>query len=455
MRSRLIVLSTIILLGIPLLLAGCGSPAAPAPPATGSLEVVVNGLPGGLAGAVTVTGPAAYSKLVTATTTLTVDPGTYTVSVAQVSDGASIVPALYDGAASKTSLDATAGNTVSTTVTYALRPGSGSLWVPIAQPAGTAPPPPTPIADAYLDSTLGAGGTPPADVSLTGTAGVFHEGIAFDGAGNMWVADLTGMISEYAVADLASSGSPTPSVTIDASAYGGVIGLAFDASGDLWASFHAGIQVLAAQPGTQIVMYTPAQLAAGGAVTPAVVLGSHANSLSSPAGMAFDAAGGLWVANANSGVSTIVHFAPADLATTGNPTPDIVISSDGTSLSAPYGIAFDASGNLWVADHGNGNVMRYDASQIAATGNPTPALTIGTIPTYYGGGLTPTGIAFDHNGDLWVAVPSADTLARFSSPDALTGTVSPAPDLEVGTGPIDAGLIAFDPPPSGLNIHTP
>ncbi|WP_332862824.1 PQQ-dependent sugar dehydrogenase [Janthinobacterium svalbardensis] len=72
------------------LLAACGGGHHhPAPDAaTGSLAVTISGLPAGMAGAVTVTGPASYSKTLTASTTLTgLAPGAYAISAASVAQG--------------------------------------------------------------------------------------------------------------------------------------------------------------------------------------------------------------------------------------------------------------------------------------------------------------------------------------------------------------------------------
>ncbi len=63
-----------------------------APVATGSLTVTITGLPTGANGNVTVTGPNAYSRAVTATSTLSgLTPGTYTVSAVPVSAGGSYI----------------------------------------------------------------------------------------------------------------------------------------------------------------------------------------------------------------------------------------------------------------------------------------------------------------------------------------------------------------------------
>ncbi|HYW31040.1 MAG TPA: hypothetical protein VE869_05980, partial [Gemmatimonas sp.] len=56
---------------------------------TGSIALLVNGLPGGTSAAVTVTGPAGFARVVTGTATLLgLVPGTYTVTAANVAAGA-------------------------------------------------------------------------------------------------------------------------------------------------------------------------------------------------------------------------------------------------------------------------------------------------------------------------------------------------------------------------------
>ena len=72
------------------LLAACGGSHDHHPPGatTGSLTVTISGLPAGVAGAVTLSGPASYSKTLTASTTLTdLAPGAYTLSAASVAQG--------------------------------------------------------------------------------------------------------------------------------------------------------------------------------------------------------------------------------------------------------------------------------------------------------------------------------------------------------------------------------
>jgi glucose/arabinose dehydrogenase len=95
---------------------GGGSDHPPPGPTTGSLTVTIGGLPAGVAGAVTLSGPASYSKLLTASTTLTdLAPGAYTLGAASVVQGTgSLAPA-----PTTQQVQVTAGVTASASVTYA------------------------------------------------------------------------------------------------------------------------------------------------------------------------------------------------------------------------------------------------------------------------------------------------------------------------------------------------
>lgn len=90
-------LRTFIVLGVLAFASACGATQSPTDPggnnggnpATGSLQLTVNGLDAGVDGALTVTGPAGFSQTVSASQTLTgVATGSYTVTAATVSSGA-------------------------------------------------------------------------------------------------------------------------------------------------------------------------------------------------------------------------------------------------------------------------------------------------------------------------------------------------------------------------------
>ena len=112
-------------------LAACSSddsPTTPTTPANGSLAITISGLPTGVNGAVTVTGPGGTTQTATATTTLSVAPGSYTVAAAQVTSGTTRYNATITGSPATVTSSATA----TVTVAYAVTPNptvvlSGSI----------------------------------------------------------------------------------------------------------------------------------------------------------------------------------------------------------------------------------------------------------------------------------------------------------------------------------------
>ncbi len=137
-------------------------------------------------------------------------------------------------------------------------------------------------------------------------------------------------------------------------------------------------------------------------------------------GLAFDAAGDLWVANASRGA--IMKFRPNQIEKSGNPWPKLLIASP---AFFPGAIRFDASDNLWaIADD---QVWRFAPRDRAASGPPNPSLRVDPPD-----GLSPMDFAFDSAGNLWLAGPgsSGDEIEMISASD-LTGTGEVSPTAAV------------------------
>ena len=131
-----------------------------------------------------------------------------------------------------------------------------------------------------------------------------------------------------------------------------------------------------------------------------------------PAGMAFDGSGNLYVAD--EGNNVIRKITPAGVVTTyaGNSSTGHL---DGSALTAefaaPRGLAIDGTGNLFVAERG-GNCIREIATNGTVTtvaGSPTSGSAdgTGTAASFN----SPSGLAFDASGNLYV-VDNGNNLIR-------------------------------------------
>lgn len=198
----------------------------------------------------------------------------------------------------------------------------------------------------------------PADGSLAAPTG-----LAFDRQKRLWVANsATGSLVRYEPVQLASGGPQVPTVTLNA--IGHATALAFDASGALWVSDHES---------NRILKYGSAKLATSGTPAPDVAIDAVGRSLDVPAGIAFDALGRLWVAN--SGARNLVAFSPAQLAVGGAVRPAVVITPSARSVSIPTGLAFDPAGSLYVVS-GDGLLARYDSESLVASGEPAASTSL-------------------------------------------------------------------------------
>jgi sugar lactone lactonase YvrE len=186
--------------------------------------------------------------------------------------------------------------------------------------------------------------------------------------------------------------------------------------------------------------------------------------------LAFDSHGTLWMATAGG----ILGASAAQLSASSNgaitPRYTIPASSSATTpnaLQTPSGLAFDANGNLWVAN--SISVVEYTAAQLASatTGSASPA------PTHYVTDSNATGetydfVAFDAHGNLWVsasvayqallpgdttyATQYADSVLEFSASQLgnLASDPTPTPVVSLGesiaqdNAGIQFGALAFD-----------
>lgn len=224
------------------------------------------------------------------------------------------------------------------------------------------------------------------------------QGVTFDSNGNLWVLDggtlMTGgkiqpTVDEFTTTQLPSltNAGIAPNAVIGSSHFGFPRQLVFDGGGNLWISDAAN---------NEVFEFTTGQLGGGTNITPALILTSTP-AFDGSLGIAFDSSGDLWVANNNlRGASgTIFEFSAAQLSgLSGVRTlvPAAILQSNGTSISLAWALAFDSNGNLWVSnqDATINTVVQFSKAQLAALSpaptTPTPAVTISST----GSGATMT-----------------------------------------------------------------
>ena len=332
--------------------AACSSSKGTAPTPTGNLTVTITGA--SLATpAVAISGPDGYNKTITATQTLNgLALGSYTVVADTAVGRDSVIGSIIDTAAVAGSPSTvTAGGAATVTVSYGTKYRMGGMWA-ANNASGTIP-------ELGANQLRVSGRPVPAETLYTALTG--PSGLALDASGNMWVSSYgasSNTLEMYATTARNEGGSPTR--TISSSAIGIGENITFDAHGDLWVADCHG----------QVVEFTPEQLTAGGSQTPAVAI-SGGTIVKCPWSLVFDSNGNLWVGDYDA--SHVVEYTPALLTTSGTPTPADTVGSNGGWSGATVGVAFDTSGNLWLAVWGaaRSSSLRRRSWQRGAPRSPT------------------------------------------------------------------------------------
>jgi sugar lactone lactonase YvrE len=200
-------------------------------------------------------------------------------------------------------------------------------------------------------------------------------GLALDSTGNVYIADFAndavrkvdraGVITSVVgtgVPGFSGDGRPAVAAQLDAPS-----GLAFDAAGNLFVvdGYNDVIRKIDLSGVINTVAGSPRVAAFHGDGGPATNA-----ALNSPTGLAFDASGDLFIADtfnhrirrvdSNGLITTFAGDGRATFAGDGGPAAS-------ASLDAPTGLAFDAFGNAYVADAYNGRVRKIDAHGVITT----------------------------------------------------------------------------------------
>jgi streptogramin lyase len=277
--------------------------------------------------------------------------------------------------------------------------GTGSVW-----------------AGSSLNATLNQfnGSTGAAISSYTGGGLAFIQGVAIDPFGNTWASSYAqdGGGTFDAISKFNSAGLPLSPSTGYALPHGtNPLGLAIDSSGNIWPTNVGGPNLFKLDGTGSIV--SPAGYTGGG--------------LNEPVAIAIDSSGNVWAANNLGNSVSLLN------GSTGDPiSPSTGYTGGG--LNQPNGIAIDSSGNIWVSNsaHFNQFGQLLQAGSVSELNGSTGAPISPSSGYNAGGSLTPSAIAVDGIGNVWVlngrGAPGCNppsnqncaTLARLNSTGAVT-----------------------------------
>ncbi|PZA07746.1 MULTISPECIES: hypothetical protein [unclassified Meiothermus] len=338
--------------------------------------------PSGVNPRVVVLGPNNYRQTVTASTTLTsLAPGNYYLLPQSVRKSGS---AIIDTAYSADPQTVVVSGSAQAKLTYVQAPGSGKVWVGMNFINSG-----TPLILGYDGGGLGMSNPAlRATTRLGQDASVDDpQDLAFDAGGNLWVVSRRqNQLIQYTVSQLDSNDPDLkPARVLTSADFDGPFGLAFDEEGGLWVSnFTSG----------KVVHFSAYALAsASTTLTPDRTL---QKIFYNPAGLAFDSSGNLWVADGSTSANKVYGFRPSKIASSGSPAPDFTLTGGtDTTPIAPYALAFDAGGNLWVSTLDW--LFRYPKSELSSTAAKPDVQLQTDTPSYLFGAM-----AFDNEGNLWV-----------------------------------------------------
>lgn len=253
-------------------------------------------------------------------------------------------------------------------------------------------------ADTTVNVTTLAGNGTAGLANGTGSAASFNnpQGVAVDAAGNVYVSDsFNHLIRKITPAGVTTTFAGTGTLgfsggSLTSAQFYSPQGLAFDGSGNLYVADQGnnGIYKITSTGAVTILAGTGLAGYVNGAGTAA--------RFNAPQGIAADAAGNVYVADrSNNMIRKITSTGVVStFAGTGAYT---LADGDGPTLAAfnrPTGVAVDAAGNVYVTDQGNTALRKITVAGVVSTliGNTTTTALLNSL----------SGIALDAQGNMYI-----------------------------------------------------
>ena len=327
---------------------------------------------------------------------------------------------------------------------------------PVPPPAVTNPPVPVPGPPVWNASTLAGQAGTAGDADGPGPQARFRlpNSVAADAAGNLYVADTgnniirkispTGVVSTFAGS--AAAHGATDGLG-DQARFWAPFGLAVDRAGNVYVADTANNLIRKITP-IGFVTTLAGQAGQPGASDGNGLLAQFRN----PWGVAVDARGNVYVAHMSN--NTIRKITPAGIVTTLAGQPGAGGQADGPGaqarFNAPYAVAVDHAGNVFVSDSGNQAIRKITPAGVVTTFAGLPGYAghaDGTGPDAQF--WNPQGLALDDQGNLYVADTGNQTLRKIT-PAGVVTTLAGEPEA---TGVADgAGAAARFNGPGGAAV---
>ncbi|WP_263367206.1 hypothetical protein [Edaphobacter bradus] len=264
-------------------------------------------------------------------------------------------------------------------------PQSGSVFARMAL---------DPFDDPWLTNTIGSSvtelngsGSRVSSNPFTG-GGIQGPGaLAFDGSGNVWIANNTSTVSKLS----ANGAVLSPAAGYPTGASGPPAALALDTLGNVWTANSAGSSI--------DVMSN-----SGGGIPGSPYM---TGGLSGPFALTVDSAGGVWVANRVG--SSLSRLTSDGAAVAGSP-------YFGGGMNSPIDLGLDGLGDVWLVNSGSSSVSEFlstGKAQSGSSGFGSAALQ------------NPVRLGIDRSGSVWVA-NLGSTTAGTGMVTQIVGVAAPA-----------------------------
>ena len=227
-------------------------------------------------------------------------------------------------------------------------------------------------------------------------------GVAVDGGGNVYVADT---YNNRVLKVTLTAGNYIQSVVANGLQF--PYGVAVDGSGNVYIT----------DDSDQVLKET---LSAGN-YTQSIVANKANNGLSDPQAVAVDGSGNVYIADNTYGSTGFTSSRVLkETLSAGGYTQSIVANSATNGLSYPLAVAVDGTGNVYIADSGNGRVLK----ETLAAASYTQTILANSANNGLG---SLSGVAVDGSGNVYIADNAKDRVLKedFADPPSLSFAATP------------------------------